>query len=154
MSYQIYRPVFTVLLMVFTMTPTSGAGIPRQTVSLSLTEFGKVRTEIQKGLYLEIDSESGVTEVKVTSEKHIPHCPYNLVHWAGHGPDPSDIMIWSIEKHVFNNPRVLPVCGFPLEVRVDLVNVKIVTTGNVSNFVSGKAVATVLPGKKQHGYWP
>ena len=62
----------------------------------------------------------------------------NLVYQAPHGPDPSDVEAWHVAEHQFPNERLVDVKGYPITIRIRLIDPRISGRGPDARFVSGR----------------
>jgi hypothetical protein len=60
---------------------------------------------------------------------------YHSRRW--HGPYPTDLFAWSYQQRYFPDERVLPVYGYPYEVRIRLVNCQTTGSGVSAEFAAG-----------------
>ena len=60
---------------------------------------------------------------------------YHSARW--HGPYPTDVFAWSYQSGLFPNVRVLPVRGYPYEVRVRLLDCRAAGSGDSAVFEAG-----------------
>jgi hypothetical protein len=56
---------------------------------------------------------------------------------CGHGPRPHDLYAWHFVEKYYEGDRVLPVYGYPIEVRVRCLDCEVAGTGAAAHFVSG-----------------
>ena len=88
-------------------------------------------------------------EVELVAPRRARDCYPNLVHWAPHGPDPSEVLPWHVAKRYFPNERTIPVCGQELAVEIRLVAPTVSLDG--TRFTSGTLVVTAKHGKRVSG---
>jgi hypothetical protein len=62
----------------------------------------------------------------------------NLVYEALHGPDPSDVEAWHVAEKQFPNQRLLDVKGYPITIRIQLIDPRISGKGPDAQFISGR----------------
>jgi len=62
----------------------------------------------------------------------------NLVYEALHGPDPSDVEAWHVAEKQFPNQRLLDVKGYPITIRIQVVDPRISGKGPDAQFISGR----------------
>jgi hypothetical protein len=62
----------------------------------------------------------------------------NLIHQAPHGPDPSDVEAWHVAEKHFPNERLVDVKGYPITIRIQLIEPRVSGKGADARFVSGK----------------
>ncbi|HEX8725117.1 MAG TPA: hypothetical protein VF737_07020 [Gemmatimonadaceae bacterium] len=60
---------------------------------------------------------------------------YHSLEW--HGPYPTDLFAWSFHERYFPDERLLPVYGYPYEVRVRLVDCRTAGSGATAVFTAG-----------------
>ena len=94
-------------------------------------------------LTLAITGDGQYLDVAVRSKHQIRGCPPNLVHWAAHGPDPSEIMPWQITSRRFPDKRSIPVCGHALTLDIVLVSPVVTGTGDGARFTGGTLIASI-----------
>lgn len=56
---------------------------------------------------------------------------------CGHGPRPNDLFAWHFVERLYPGDRILPVYGYPMEVRVRCLNCEVAGAGAESHFVAG-----------------
>ncbi len=61
----------------------------------------------------------------------------NLIHYAAHGPDPSDVEAWQVAEKYYPNERTVDVKIYPVAVTISLIDPKISGTGSDAQFTSG-----------------
>lgn len=115
-------------------------------ISVSLASRANVERAIGRSLRLHLWGDAGGFEVEVTSTRPVRGCFPNRVHWAAHGPDPSELLPWQVAARRFPDTRLIPVCGEALAVAVLLVSP--VLTQDAGHFASGTLVVSVKPGKQ------
>ncbi len=83
------------------------------------------------------ESRSGwvVSVVRRSSEPDQPNLLYHSRNW--HGPYPTDVFAWSFRRRYFPNERILPVYGYPYELRVRLMGCRTSGSGDDLRFVAG-----------------
>ena len=64
-----------------------------------------------------------------------PNLLYHSHQW--HGPYPTQVFAWSFQQHYFPDERVLPVYGYPYEVRVRLLDCRATGSGASAVFEAG-----------------
>lgn len=135
--------------MLFVSTATLGQAAPVSEPQLRMSLDSSTNAERAFGaslfLHVQGTAEDGF-EVKVVAPRRIRGCYPNLVHWAPHGPDPSDVMPWHVAQRYYPNTRVIPVCGHKLAVEITLASP--VVSPNATRFTSGMLVVTV-----KHAKW-
>lgn len=57
-----------------------------------------------------------VSVVRRSAGPDQPNLLYHSPQW--HGPYPTDVLAWSFKSHFFPDERLLPVCGYPYEIRI------------------------------------
>jgi hypothetical protein len=87
----------------------------------------RVRRESRRGWVVSV--------VRRSSEPDQPNLLYHSRRW--HGPYPTDVLAWSFQRQYFPNERILPVYGYPYEVRIRLIDCR--TSGSADDvvFVAG-----------------
>ncbi len=76
-----------------------------------------------------------VAVVRRSSESKARNLLVHSREW--HGPYPTDVLAWSYQGRVFPDVRVLPVYGYPYEVRVRLIECRTVGSGDDTVFEAG-----------------
>jgi hypothetical protein len=76
-----------------------------------------------------------VSVVRRTAHSDPANLLYHSRRW--HGPYPTDIFAWSHQQHYFPDERVLPVYGYPYEVRVRLLDCQTAGSGSSAVFAAG-----------------
>lgn len=132
-------------LMLLLVSPFVAAAATLPTITLPLTQTGNAQIKVGRALVLRVSGRPDDFQVAVTTTKKIRGCPDNLIYYAPHGPDPSDVMPWHVQTHYFPNVRTIPVCCFPLNVEVRLHHVRSAGKGPNARFTAGTLTATVLP---------
>ena len=115
-------------------------------ISVSLASRSDVERVIGRSLRLHVWGDASGFEVEVTTTKPVRGCFPNRVHWAAHGPDPSELLPWQVAARRFPDMRLIPVCGEALAVEVSLVSP--VLTGDAEQFASGTLVVSVKSRKQ------
>jgi hypothetical protein len=62
----------------------------------------------------------------------------DLIHQAPHGPDPSDVEAWHVAEKFFPNERLADVKGYPITIRIQLIEPRVSGKNAGARFVSGK----------------
>lgn len=114
-------------------------------VEVPLAAAAVAERPITGSLRLRVENYGESVDIQVISSTPVTGCFENLAHRWPHGPDPSEIMAWQVIEHYFEEPRLIPVCGHSLTVKVELVAPQVSEDGK--RFVSGTAVITVQPNK-------
>jgi hypothetical protein len=76
-----------------------------------------------------------VAVVRRSSRLYQRNLLYHSRQW--HGPYPADVLAWSYQRRLFPDVRVLPVFGYPYEVRVRLLDCRTAGTGAGAVFEAG-----------------
>jgi hypothetical protein len=135
---------------------TKGAVRPEGTLSFDVTDGRSVITRDMGGnLLLRVVKERSVSQehygwrVEVVRRKPYRRDARNLLYHSRRtlGAHPSQVYAWHVVAGEFPNERNLDVWGYPLIVRVELVQPSVEGTGADSRFVSGKLRITW--GRKQ-----
>src|SRR5689334_8328640 len=121
----------------FALLAASGSAATRMPVRVEVPLAAEAIAEqpISRSLRLRAQNYGESVDVQVLSSKPVHGCFDNLAHRWPHGPDPSEIMAWQIAEHYYEEPRLIPVCGHSLTVKVELVAPKISEDGK--RFLSG-----------------
>lgn len=140
--------------IIFLLIPASGLAkeAPAPVITVPLAKSLQKTVNIGHGLMLSVNGDGVDMQIKVTpngSTGYPWHCFDNLVYWTFHGPDKSDIMPWQIKRKFFSNTRIIPVCGFPLQLVVHILHPKIRSVKGQSMFTAGTLTIAVEPGEKQ-----
>jgi hypothetical protein len=61
-----------------------------------------------------------VSVVRRSPEPNQPNLLYHSRAW--HGPYPTDVLAWSFKSRYFPDERLLPVYGYPYEIRIRLID--------------------------------
>jgi hypothetical protein len=126
-----------------TLFAIAGAGQPAMAAShpagiaLPLNAPADVAEIASDSLTLRVSGDPGAFDVEVTSRRPVRGCARNLVHWAPHGPDPSEILPWQVTSMHFPNRRSIPVCGHPLMVEISIDPVAVGGAGDGAKFTAG-----------------
>lgn len=118
-----------------------GAPVMVPPISVLLASRSNVERAIDRSLVMRLWGDASGFEVEVTSTKPVRGCFPNLVHWAAHGPDPSEVLPWQVAARRFSDTRLIPVCGESFSVEVSLVSP--VLTADAEHFASGTLVVSV-----------
>ena len=62
----------------------------------------------------------------------------NLIHYAPHGPDLSEVFAWHVAERHFPDERTIDVRGYPITVTIQLIDPRVTGTGPDARFVSGR----------------
>jgi hypothetical protein len=62
----------------------------------------------------------------------------NLIHQTPHGPGPSDVLAWQVAENSFPNERLVDVKGYPITVRIQLIEPRVSGKGADALFTSGR----------------
>ncbi len=76
-----------------------------------------------------------VTVVPRASRLDRPNLLYHSRSW--HGPYPTDVFAWSHQQHYFPDERLLPVYGYPYEIRIRLIDCRTSGSGEAAVFETG-----------------
>jgi hypothetical protein len=126
---------------------TNGAAAPGGTVSFDVTDGRSVITrDMGENLLLRVVKERSVSRehygwrVEVVRRKPYRRDARNLLYHSRRtlGAHPSQVYAWHVASGEFPNERNLDVSGYPLTVRVELVQPSVEGLAADSGFVSGK----------------
>lgn len=76
-----------------------------------------------------------VAVVRRSSRPEQRNLLYHSAQW--HGPYPTDVFAWTYQRGLFPDIRVLPVRGYPYEVRVRLIDCRTTGSGEGAVFEAG-----------------
>src|SRR4051812_45635507 len=101
----------------------SDCGVPqaRHILDFDVTKMTPPFVQLSLGVEVGVVPESGYGFDVVA---RTPGSSTNLLEWASHGPDPSDVLAWNHNAGHFSDMRRIFVRGYPGEVIVDLRNLK------------------------------
>jgi hypothetical protein len=139
----VHRALWFVSLACTTLAssaPTVRQAAPSLTISL-LDDRDSVSRAIDSRLMLRLlngnaDGKHQDWEVEVF-ERPVTDTSQNLIAFAGHGPDPSDVEAWQVAEKYYPNERTIDARLFPLTVTIRLIDPTISGTGPDAQFTSG-----------------
>lgn len=117
-------------------------------IRLPLNTAADVRKPISSTLTLRVFGAPDDFEVEVTSIKKPSGCPNNLIWETAHGPDRHDVMPWHIVRGFYPNSRCIEVCGYPVEVCIDILSPEIAGAAEDEHFTGGELRVTVFARQK------
>ena len=114
-------------------------------LSFGVTDKRKVITSsIDKNLLLRVVKENSVSQQDIGWSVEVVRTPYrrnslNLLYERKvSGEHPSQVFAWHVAEKTFPNERALEVRGYPIKVRIELIEPVVVGEGADRRFVSGK----------------
>ena len=80
-------------------------------------------------------SSGWIVSVVPRSSPDEPNLLYHSLRW--HGPYPTDVLAWSSQRGYFPGERLLPVYGYPYEIRIRLIDARTTGSGGSAVFEAG-----------------
>jgi len=107
-------------------------------------DITSIERAIGRSLILKIERVNAVNNANFGWELSVVRKPGNLysrnylyhsLEW--HGPYPTDIFAWIHKENYFPDERILPVHGYPYELRVRLLNIETKGNDSETEFTAG-----------------
>ena len=130
-----------VLLAALILTPAAALRAADFVTALEVDVLDKMDFSLPLGRDIVLNvSRDGTTGWYLTAtDRRLPNSPnffYDCL--CGHGPRPHEMYAWHFVDMYFPSDRILPIHGYPLEVRVRCLECKVEKSGQDVHFVSGK----------------